>query len=207
MADAQVKNSKELKRAPGCGHPLFDWDCHQFCFPCREKGRGSEVCVKSKEEDCFMCLQFSEEQKRKLAHKTKRKEKSTPSVVSQEIEEALLGLECHQSSVSTNPRPTTEVNTSDPLQAILQRLDDMQGQLTALKDRNSEVSACIASVHSEEGEASDEDPTLQDTSNSKKRERSPSPDDMEDDPSYRQTLAAVRSLLDLSIPDEFSEQL
>ena len=82
----------------------------------------------------------------------------------------------------------------------------MQGQLTALKDRNSEVSASIASIHSEEGEASDEDPTLQDTSISKKRERSPSPDDTEDDPSYRQTLAAVRSLLDLRIPDEFSEQ-
>ena len=175
-------------------------------FPCREKGRGSDVCVKSKEEDCFICLQFSEEQKRKLAHRAKRKEKSTPSVVSQEIEDALLEVECHQSSVSANPRPTTEVNTSDPLHTILKRLDAMQGQLTALKDRNSEVSASIASIDSEEDEASDEDPTLQDTSNSKKRERSPSPDDTEDDPSYRQTLAAVRSLLNLSIPDEFSEQ-
>ena len=206
MADAQVKTSRELKRAPGCGHPLFDWDCHQFCFPCREKGRGYDVCVKSKQEDCFICLQFSEDQKRKLVHKNKRKEKSTPSVVSQEVEDALLGVECHQSSVSTNPLPTTEGNTTDPLQTILQRLDDMQGQSTALKDRNSEVSASIASVHSEEGEASDEDPALQEVSNSKKRDRSPSPDDLEDDPSYRQTLAAVRSLLDLKIPEEFSEQ-
>ena len=206
MADAQVKNLRELKRAPGCGHPLFDWDCHQFCFPCREKGCGNDVCVKSKEEGCFICLQFSEDQKRKLVHKNKRKEKSTPSVVSQEIEDALLGVECHQSSVSTNPLPTTEGNTTDPLQTILQRLDDMQGQLTALKDRNSEVSASIASVHSEEGEASDEDPALQEVSNSKKRDRSPSPDDIEDDPSYRQTLAAVCSLLDLTIPEEFSEQ-
>ena len=88
----------------------------------------------------------------------------------------------------------------------MRRLDDMQGQLTALKNRNSEVSVSIASIHSEVGEASDEDPTLQDTSNSKKRDRSPSPDDTEDDTLYRQTLAAVRSLLDLSILDEFSEQ-
>ena len=80
----------------------------------------------------------------------------------------------------------------------------MQGQLTALKDRNSEVSASIASIHSEEGEASDEDPALQEVNNSKKRDRSPSPDDIEDDPSYRQTLAAVHSLLDLTIPEEFS---
>ena len=203
MADSQVKNSKELKRAPGCGHPLFDWDCHQFCFPCREKGRGNDVCVKNKEEDCFICLQFSEDQKRKLVHKSKRKEKSTPSVVSQEIEDALLGVECHQNPVSSNPRPTTEGTTTDPLQTILQRLDDMQGQLTALKDRNSEVSV---SLHSEEGEASDEDSTLQELNNSKKRDRSPSPDDIEDDPSYRQTLAAVRSLLQLTIPEQFSEQ-
>ena len=67
-------------------------------------------------------------------------------MVSQEIEDALLGVECHQSSVSSNPRPTTEENTSDPLQAILKRLDDMQGQLTALKNRNSEVSTSIASI-------------------------------------------------------------
>ena len=127
-------------------------------------------------------------------------------MVSQEIEDALLGVECHQSSVSANPLPTTEGNTTDTLQTILQRLDDMQGQLTALKDRNSEVSASIASIHSEEGEASDEDPALQEVNNSKKRDRSPSPDDIEDDPSYRQTLAAVHSLLDLTIPEEFSEQ-
>ena len=90
ISDAQVKNSKELKHAPGCGHPLFDWDCHQFCFPCREKGHGTDVCVKAKDKDCFICLQFSEDQRRKLAHKSKRKEKSTPSVVSKEIEDALL---------------------------------------------------------------------------------------------------------------------
>ena len=82
----------------------------------------------------------------------------------------------------------------------------MQGQITSLNDRNSEVSASIASVHSEEGKASDEDSTLHDTINSKKRDRSPSPDDTEDDPSYRLTLAAVRSLLELTIPDEFPEQ-
>ena len=78
----------------------------------------------------------------------------------------------------------TEENVSHPLQAILRRLDDMQGQITSLKNRNSKVFASIASVHSE-GEASDENSTLHDTINSKKRDRPPSPDDTEDDPSYR----------------------
>ena len=54
----------------------------------------------------------------------------------------------------------TEENASNPLQIILKRLDDMQGQITSLKNRSSEVSASIASVHSEEGEASDEDSTV-----------------------------------------------
>ena len=91
------------------------------------------MCVKAKEEDCFICLQFSEEnsQKRNLAHRSKRKEKSTPSVLSKEIEDALLGVECHPSSVSSNPQPTTEENASDPLQIILKRLDDMQWQITS----------------------------------------------------------------------------
>ena len=45
---------------------------------------------------------------------TNLKEKSTPSVVSKEIED-LLGVECHPSTVSSNPQPMTEVNASDPL--------------------------------------------------------------------------------------------
>ena len=152
---------------------------------CREKGRGTDMCVKAKEEDCFICLQFSKDQRRKLAHKSKRKEKSTPSVVSKEIEDALLEQECHPSSVQSNLQSTTDENASNPLQAMLRRLDDTQGQITSLKNKNSEVSASIASVHSEEGEASDEDSTFHDTINSKKRDRSPSPDATEEDPSYR----------------------
>ena len=51
---------------------------------------------------------------------------------------------------------------------------------------------------------SEEDTTVPDTPNSKKRDRSPLPE--EDDPSYRQTLVAVCTLLEHTIPDEFSEQ-
>ena len=88
-------------------------------------------------------------------------------MVLKEIEDALLGVECHPSSVSSNPQPTTEENACDPLQIIFKRLDDMQGQIMSLKIRNSEVSASIASGHSEEGEALDEDSTQHDTINSK----------------------------------------
>ena len=36
----EMTNFKDLKYDPDGGQPLFDWDCHQFCFSCREKGRG-----------------------------------------------------------------------------------------------------------------------------------------------------------------------
>ena len=76
----------------------------------------------------------------------------------------------------------------------------------SLKNRNSEVSASSASIQSEEGEASDKDTTVPDTFNTKKHDGSPSPEHADDHPSCRQTLAAVRSLLDLTISEEFSEE-
>ena len=52
--------------------------------------------------------------------------------------------------------------------------------------------------------------TLPDTTSvaSQKHDRSPSPiEDVEEYPSYRQTLSTVRTLLDLTSSEEFSEQL
>ena len=53
------------------------------------------------------------------------------------------------------------------------------------------ISASIGPVHSEEGEASDEDSTLYDTINSKKRDRSPSSDDTGDDPTDKRWWQCV----------------
>ena len=86
MAESQLKSSK---RALGCGHPTYDWDTHLFCYPCRDKGKGQDVCVTSNEEDCFNCLQFTSDQKRKLRSKSKKKVKDV--VVSKEVEDTLLG--------------------------------------------------------------------------------------------------------------------
>ena len=69
MAESQLKSTK---RASGCGHPLYDWDTHLFCYPCRDKGKGQDVCVTSKEEDCFNCLQFTSEQKKNFVPSQKR---------------------------------------------------------------------------------------------------------------------------------------
>ena len=127
------KLKKNLKHALGCGHPLFDWDCHQYCFPCREKGGGVDIGVKSKEDDCYNCLQFTAEQKHKLRSKTNTKEKNPAIVITKEVKDSLLGVESHPSTVrdlilqTTTPEPS-----NDHLQQILQRLQDMQGQITSL---------------------------------------------------------------------------
>ena len=33
MAKSQLKSTRF---APGCGHPIFDWDTHNHCFPCHK---------------------------------------------------------------------------------------------------------------------------------------------------------------------------
>ena len=72
MAESQLKSTR---RAPSCGHPIFVWDTHNHCFPCREKGKGQDLCFTAKEEDCFNYLQFTSEQRRKLMSKHKKKAK------------------------------------------------------------------------------------------------------------------------------------
>ena len=117
MANTQVKNSSELKRAPRCRHTLFDWDCCQFCL---RVGRKLMVTT------CVL--------KRKIAsHVCNFLKVKRGNMVSREIEDALLGVECHPRSVPSNTQPKTEENVCDPLEVILKRLVDLQGQMTSLK--------------------------------------------------------------------------
>ena len=206
MAESQLKSSK---RASGCGHPIYYWDTHLFCYPCRDKGKGQDVCVTSKEEDCFNCLQFSSEQKRKLRSKSKKKSKDV--VVSKEVENSLLGQESdvHHSPTAEKSQPVAE----DSLLKILQRLEDMQSQITSLKASSSSTSSLPtphqphSSCTFEFGEEvlSDYSSVHESTSvSSRKRMRSPSPhEEVEEDPTYRETLAGVRALLEV---EESSDQ-
>ena len=45
------ENLRRLKRAPGCGYPLFDWYYHHyrlplFCLSCRENGLNKMFCAR-----------------------------------------------------------------------------------------------------------------------------------------------------------------
>ena len=126
------------KRAEGCGHPIFDWDSHKYCFPCRDKGKGEDICATQPQEDCYTCISFTTEQKRKLVSKNKKKEKvkEVPSL-SQEIEDSLL----QEDSSSTASAP-------DPLAVILSKLNDMQGKI---KDLESRERAQFAPIRVETG--------------------------------------------------------
>ena len=121
---------------------------------------------------------------------------------------------------------------SDPLLLILERLDSMQGRLSALEKgstsvsskevnmteatpgtegserrRNSSRSVCAMTEEHEDTEE------YRETRSKRARYLSPSSDkpstskeeEVDDDPSYRQVLASVRSLLDLPTPEEYTE--
>ena len=134
MAESQLKSTR---LAPGCGHPIYDWDTHNLCFPCCEKGKGQDVCVTSKEEDCFNCLQFTSEQKRKLKAKTKTKAKEIS--ITKEVEDSLLGNESDHVQCSPEAEKSQPA-VEDPLANILRRLDDMQSQISYLETASSSSS-------------------------------------------------------------------
>ena len=114
-------------------------------------------------------------------------------------------MECRPSKASSIPaEATNEKSPSDPLQLILKRLDDMQGQITTLCNKACNILASQTSVNSEEGEVSDRENehTLPDMICSRKCNKSP----FDEDPSYRHTLAPFRTLLGLTIPEDFLDQ-
>ena len=111
------------------------------------------------------------------------------------------------------PQTTTPEPSNDPLQQILQKLNDVQCQITSLRNKPSQIPASQLSINAEEGEASDDsltEQTFQEASSvsSHKRDRSPSPinEDVDEDPTYHPTLAVEHTLVGLTIPEEFSEQ-
>ena len=56
------------QRRGGCGHAMANFDSHAFCARCREKGKGTDNCVKNPQtSDCKICNAFSEEQRLQLA--------------------------------------------------------------------------------------------------------------------------------------------
>ena len=76
---------------------MADWDSHHYCPSCRDKGKGDDVCVVEKQEDCYICLQFTPEQVKKLkAKKVQRKIKE--GSISKGLEDSLLGVDSSNSS-------------------------------------------------------------------------------------------------------------
>ena len=233
MAESQIK-SKGQKIAAGCRHFTSDWDSHHYCWTCRDKKKGDDVCVTSKEEDCYICLQFSSEQRKKLKAKKAYQLKKAKHI-SKDLEDSLLGSDDPPSSTPASTAMTsasTEKSASvDPLQMILERLDSMQGRLAALEKGSTSVSSNEVNLTEAtpvaEGQKRrsshntfafmDEEEFTEDLSEHRtaKRARSLSPhqsdkqssreEEVEDDPSYRQLLASVRNLLDFPTPEEFAE--
>ena len=143
MAESQIK-SKGQKIATGCRHFTADWGSHHYCWSCRDKKKRDDVCVTSKEEDCYICLQFSSDQKKKLKAKTKAYQLKKAKDISKDLEDSLLGSDDPPSSTPASATTSASIEKSatvDPLQMILQRLDSMQGWLVALEKGSTSVSS------------------------------------------------------------------
>ena len=91
MAESQIK-SKGQKIASGYRHLTSEWDSHRFCWSCRDKKKGDDVCVTLKEDVCYICLQFSSDQKKKLKAKKAYQLKKSKDI-SKDLEDSLLGPE------------------------------------------------------------------------------------------------------------------
>ena len=203
------------------------------CPSCRDKGKGDDVCVEEKPEDCYICLQFSSEQLKKLkARKIQRKAKENNNI-SKELEDSLLGTDSVSSETSTsNIQSSSSNSSSDPLQLILAKLESMQGHISSLENlavntKSTTNSAVSSEVHTAEAVNVEEQDGCRERFRSclhtradeeeletgqgmeyrsrSKRHRSLSPsmashmkdEEVEEDPTYRQFLATVRTVLDL----------
>ena len=133
---------------------MVDWDSHHYCISCRDKGKGDDVCVVEKQEDCYICLQFTPEQLKKLkAKKAHRKIKE--GSISKELEDSLLGVESSNassaSSSAINPSDIVSPSpSSDALQLILAKLDNMQGILSSLEKASIPSTSTTSSATSKE---------------------------------------------------------
>ena len=116
---------------------MVDWDSHHYCPFCRDKGKGDDVCVVEKQVDCYISLQFTPDQAKKLKAK-KVQCKIKEGSISKELEDSLLGVDSSNNSSATSSADNTLVSassspSSDALQLILAKLDIMQGRITSLE--------------------------------------------------------------------------
>ena len=132
---------------------MADWDSHHYCPSCRDKGKGDDVCVVEKQEDCYICLQFTPDQVKKLkAKKVQRKIKE--GSISKELEDSLLGVDSSNSSATSSAANNlTSVSSSpfsDALQLILAKLDNMQCRLSSLEKASVPSTSNTSSATSKE---------------------------------------------------------
>ena len=111
------------QRRGGCGHAMANFDSHAFCARCREKGKGTDDCVKNPQtSDCKICNAFSEEQRLQLAtpsyriKKEKREAKkleATPTKDSEALVDPASVSVIGPIDKASSSKPTAEVPPPD----------------------------------------------------------------------------------------------
>ena len=86
------------QRRGACGHAMAIFDQHSYCARCREKNKGKDPCVESKNtSSCKFCSAFTPEQLAQI---------STPSY---KIKKEKQGLEARKSVTATPTKESSEL--------------------------------------------------------------------------------------------------
>ena len=158
MANNKDSSDSKSKKSSFCGHLMFGFDNHRYCYKCREAGKGDDLCTLKK--DCLLCIALSEDQKRKLTEKLSKGKKSLKESTLQKgkdkIDDSILDEEDSSVGMSSHSvvAGQTSGSNSQALAAILSQLTTLTNRIAAIESKDSPVEADILVANEAVGRAS-----------------------------------------------------
>ena len=158
MANNKDSSDSKSKKSSFCGHLMFGFDNHRYCYKCREASKGDDLCTLKK--DCLLCIALSEDQKRKLTEKLSKGKKSLKESTLQKgkdkIDDSILDEEDSSVGISSQSvvAGQTSGSNSQALAAILSQLTTLTNRIAAIESKDSPVEADILVANEAVGRAS-----------------------------------------------------
>ena len=137
MANNKDSSDSKSKKSSFCGHLMFGFDNHRYCYKCREASKGDDLCTLKK--DCLLCVALSEDQKRKLTEKLSKGKKSLKESTLQKgkdkIDDSILDEEDSSVGMSSHSvvAGQTSGSNSQVLAAILSQLTTLTNRFYCVK--------------------------------------------------------------------------
>ena len=130
-----------------CGHLMPSFDTPRYCYKCKESGKGDDLCMVKK--DCLLCVDFSEDQKRKLTEKLSKGKKSVKETALQKekdkMDDSILDEEDSTIGMSSHfvVAGQKSGSNSKALAAILSQLTTLLNRIAVIEGNDSPIEADI----------------------------------------------------------------